>query len=170
MHGFPMSKCGETLSILFLINSQIGPNDGLTVCDDLWMARYLLHCISEQLNIVVSFDAAHFPTGGNRTSLEFSTKSMRSSINGSLTHIKSAVSKLENARADHVTKLRFGGYPGEVARRLNRSADGESLLEVSIPADVSGNGFGHLQYRRVPSNVDPYVALELMVQAICLSD
>ena len=132
------------------------------------MARYLLHRISEQLNIVVRFDGALFPGKANSSSIDFSTKAMRSI--GGIGQIKKAIEMLEKVHLEHLEKFKFGGYPLDVSRRINKWDDKEvGKFDVVIPEVVSKNGFGHLQDRRVPSNLDPYIVLELLIQTICLN-
>lgn len=58
---------------------QVGPAEGVRASDDLWMARYLLHRLSEEFGVAVSFHPKIIPgdVGACGGHVNFSTKPMR---------------------------------------------------------------------------------------------
>lgn len=153
---------------------QIGPCEGIQIGDHLWMARYLLGRITEDLNIGLSFDPK--PVGGNWAGagghINFSTVEMRE--DGGYEHIQEAIEKLSNNHKKHIqlygtgNERRLQGANETCHIDVFKSGVGDRTAAVRIPTMVKKDGKGYFEDRRPASNVDPYIACALLCSTTLL--
>jgi glutamine synthetase len=151
---------------------QIGTCDMLTVSDDLLVARFFLHKITEKYNCCVSFHPKLFPNwNGSGGHTNFSTKQMREK-NG-FTYITEACEKLAKTHNEHIAV-----YGIDNDKRLTGNHETSDIhtfswdkqnrnCSIRIPLQVCIDNFGYLEDRRPASNMDPYLVTEIMVKTIC---
>merc|ERR1712019_39802 len=141
---------------------QVGPCEGITMGDDLWLARFLLHRVSEEFGVVATMDP----------------KPMREE--GGLSVIESAIDKLSRHHIRHI-KAYDPNEGKDNERRLTGAHETSSIHDFSagvanrgcsirIPREVAEKGYGYLEDRRPSSNCDPYSVTKLIVQTICLDE
>ena len=147
---------------------QIGICDALTVSDDLYMARYLLHRVSERYNCSISFHPKPLMQwNGSGGHTNFSTKQMRDPEG-----IKYIYKACEKLKLTHLLHLLHYGNDNEKrlcgmyeTSKIDNFSYGVSdrSCSIRIPLQVDKNRCGYLEDRRPAANLNPYIVTELLI-------
>ena len=144
---------------------QVGPCEGLTAGDELWVSRYIMERICEEKNVVVSWDPKPIEGDWNGAGCHtnFSTKTMRD--NGSEEYVMNLMEKFKEKHMEHINVYGEGN-----SRRLTGNHETSAITDFSygvanrgcsirIPRDLHNNNYksGYIEDRRPASNMDPYL-------------
>jgi len=153
---------------------QVGPCEGISSGDQLWISRYLMERVCEDFGVIVSFDPK--PKSGDWNGAgchtNYSTKAMRE--DGGYELIVAACKKLAAKHDEHIALYGAGNE-----RRLTGAHETAPINKFSygvanrgasirIPRQAKLEGKGYFEDRRPASNMDPYVVTAKIVQTTVL--
>jgi len=157
---------------------QIGPCEGIRAGDDLWVARYLLHRIAEDFNVVVSLDPKPVRGNWNGAGLHCNYSTEKHRGDGGLQEIMKTIDRLSKKHKQHL--MAYDPHEGmDNVRRLVGSHEAPDLhtfssgvanraASIRIPRPVAEDQKGYLEDRRPASNADPYRVTEIIVTNDCI--
>ena len=173
--GIPL--CGTNAEVMLAQwEYQIGTAGPVEICDDLWVARYIMEMLAESNEAYITLNPKPIEGdwNGSGAHINFSTKYMREV--GGREYLEGICLAMGENHEEHIDV-----YGIENNKRLTGQHETQHIDEFSygdsdrgasirIPPSTSHSSKGYLEDRRPAANMNPYEAVFKIMNSVCVTE